>query len=219
MSLKERIRQVKAEICDNRRQIAHVRLESLAGAENPYSLKQVFGRGHQITRNGATVYVTKCQAVEVVPRQHTECTNEIPVPFNETEVFVDPISLVIKTAVAPVRCNDIAPPRWKLGGKWYRSFPALRDCAEPSQLPVDPVKIAVVDILGLGLGKSIYSKEQMEQFARFQDSQNTRREYLAETAELAYLGRSGGEWGLGLTDLAWDQIVYAVGYQLIPSID
>jgi hypothetical protein len=38
MSLKERIRQVKAEICDNQRQIAHVRLESLAGAENPYSL-------------------------------------------------------------------------------------------------------------------------------------------------------------------------------------
>jgi hypothetical protein len=41
MSLKERL--VKVEICDNRRQIAHVRLESLVGAENPYSLKQVFG--------------------------------------------------------------------------------------------------------------------------------------------------------------------------------
>jgi hypothetical protein len=50
MSLKERIWQVKAEICDNRRQIVHVRLESLAGAENPYSLMQVFGRGHQITK-------------------------------------------------------------------------------------------------------------------------------------------------------------------------
>ncbi len=86
---------------------------------------QVFGRGHQITKNGATVYVTKCQPVEVVPRQHTDCTNEIPVTFNDTEVFVDPISLVIKTAAAPVRCNDIAPPRWRLGGKWYCSFPAL----------------------------------------------------------------------------------------------
>jgi hypothetical protein len=96
-------RQVKAEICDNRGQIAHVRLESLAGAENPYSLMQVFGIGHQITRNGATVYVTKCQAVEVVPRQHTECTNEILVTFNDTEVFVDPISLVIKTAAVPRR--------------------------------------------------------------------------------------------------------------------
>ncbi len=214
MSLKERIRQVKAEICDNRRQIAHVRLESLAGAENPYSLMQVFGRGHQITRNGATVYITKCQAAEVVPRQHTECTNEIPVTFNDNKVFVDPISLVIKTAAAPVRCNDIAPPRWKLGEKWYCSFPALRDCAEPAQLPVDPVKISDVNILDLGLGRSIYSKEQMEDFARFQDSQNSRRAYLAEAAELAYLGRSGGEWGLGLTDLARDQIVNAAGYRL-----
>jgi hypothetical protein len=127
MSLKEWIRQVKAEICDKRRQIANVRLESLVGAENPYSLMQVFGRGLQITRNGATVYVTKCQADEVVPLQHTEYTKEIPVTFDSSEVFVDPISLVIKTAAATVRCNDIALPRWKLRGKWYCSFPALRD--------------------------------------------------------------------------------------------
>jgi hypothetical protein len=83
-------------------------------------------------------------------------------------------------------------------------------------LPVDPVKIIDFNVLDLGLGKSIYSKEQMEDFARFQDSQNTRRAYLAETAELAYLGRSGGEWWLGLTDLGRDQIVNAVGYRLIP---
>ncbi len=108
---------------------------------------------------------------------------------------MDPISLVIKTAAAPVRCNDIAPPRWKLGGKWYCSFPALRDCAEPAQLPVDPVKISDVNLLNLGLGRSIYSKEQMEDFARFQDSQNTRKAYLAEAAELAYLGRGGGRMG------------------------
>ncbi len=40
-------------------------------------------------RNGATMYsyVTKCQAVEVVPGQHTECTNEILVTFNSSKVF------------------------------------------------------------------------------------------------------------------------------------
>jgi hypothetical protein len=58
--------------------------------------------------------------------EHKECTNEIPVTFNTWEVFVDPISLVIKTAAALVRCNDLVPPRWKLGGKWYCSFPELR---------------------------------------------------------------------------------------------
>ncbi len=39
---------------------------------------------------------------------------------------------------------------------------------------------------------------------------------MAEAAELAYLGRSEGEWGLGLTELARDQIVNALGYRLIP---
>jgi hypothetical protein len=50
---------------------------------------QVFGRGHQVTRNGATVYVTRCQAAEVLPRTHTNCTNEIPAILNGTNVFVD----------------------------------------------------------------------------------------------------------------------------------
>ncbi len=40
---------------------------------------------------------------------------------------------------------------------------------------MDPVKITDVNVLDLGLGKSIYSKEQMEDSARFQDSQDTRR--------------------------------------------
>jgi hypothetical protein len=50
MTLQETIRQVKAKIWENRKQIAHTRLESLAGAENPYSLMQVFRKGHQIKR-------------------------------------------------------------------------------------------------------------------------------------------------------------------------
>jgi hypothetical protein len=131
MTLQEMIGQVKAEICEDRKQIAHTRLESIAVAENPYSLMQVFRRGHQVTRNGATVYVTRCQATEVLPRTHTNCTNEIPAVLNGTNVFVDQISFVIKAAAAPVRCNDIA-----LNGRWYCAFPEIRDCAEPGRIPM-----------------------------------------------------------------------------------
>jgi hypothetical protein len=118
MMLQETIRQVKAEICKDQKQIAHTRLEIIAGAENPYSLMQVFGRGHQVTRNRAKVYVTRCQATEVLPRTHTKCTNEIPAILNGTNMFVDPLSFVMKAAAAPVRCNDIAPPRWRFNGRW-----------------------------------------------------------------------------------------------------
>jgi hypothetical protein len=216
MTLQEKIRQVKAEICENRRQITLVRLESIAGAENPYSLMQVFGRGHHVTKNGATVYVTKCQPLSVTPRTHANCTNEIPVEYNGTNTFVDPISFVIKSAAASVRCNDIAPPCWKLSGRWYCPFPQIRDCAEPGQIPTKPVMINDVEVMSLGLKKSIYSPEQIQEFVRFQESQGTRRAFLAESAERAYNGRTRGEWGSGLTSVATVSFIDAVGYQLMP---
>jgi hypothetical protein len=79
MSMKEKLRQVRGAICENRRDIARTRLETIAGADNPYSLISIFGRGHLAIKAGGAVYVTKCSPVEVVPRTHTNCTEEIPV--------------------------------------------------------------------------------------------------------------------------------------------
>ncbi len=45
MSMKEKLRQVRSAICVNRREIAHTILEAIAGADNPYSLITIFGRG------------------------------------------------------------------------------------------------------------------------------------------------------------------------------
>jgi hypothetical protein len=177
---------------------------------------QVFGRGHQVTRNGATVYVTRCQAAEVLPRTHTNCTNEIPAILNGTNVFVDPISFVIKAAAAPLRCNDVAPPRWRLNGRWYCAFPEIRDCAEPGRIPMKPIAIDDIKVMNLGLGRSIYSPALLEEFALFQESQGTRRAFLAESAERAYNSRAGGQWGSGLSDLATESLIDAVGYHLVP---
>ncbi len=41
-----------------------------------------------------------------------------------------------------------------------------------------PVEIEDDNVLDLGLGGSIYSKAQVEEFLNFQDSQGTRRAYL-----------------------------------------
>jgi hypothetical protein len=111
MSMKEKLRLVRGAICVNRREIAHTRLEAIAGADNPYSLITIFGRGHLAIKAGGAVYVTRCSPVEVVPRSHGNCMEEIPVTVNGTDAFVDPISYVIKSAGSPIRCNDVAPPR------------------------------------------------------------------------------------------------------------
>ncbi len=87
---------------------------------------------------------------------------------------MDPISYVLKSAASPTRCNDIAPPRWKIVGRWYCAYPPIRDCTPPRDLPVKLVNIKDKDVLDLGLGRSIYSKAQVEGFLKFQDFQGTR---------------------------------------------
>jgi hypothetical protein len=218
MSMKEKLRQVRGAICRNRREIAHIRLEAIAGADNPYSLITIFGRGHLAIKAGGAVYVTRCSPVEVLPRSHNNCTEEIPVTVNGTDAFVDPISYVIKSAGSPIHCNDVAPPRYKVGGKWYCSYPVLKECHDPAMLPVDEVRMDPVKINNIGLGKSIYTKKQLKVFAHFQDSQGTRKAYLAETAEMAYTGRNEkGEWGLALSSAAQGSLIDLVGPASSPS--
>jgi hypothetical protein len=60
--------------------------------------------------------------MQVVPRSHRNCTEEIPVLLNRTEIFVDPISYIITLAGWPMHCNDVAPPRYKFGNKWFCSY-------------------------------------------------------------------------------------------------
>jgi hypothetical protein len=84
-------------------------------------------------------------------------------------------------------------------------------------LPVAKVRIDPIKVNEIGLGKSTYTREQLEEFARFQDSQGTSKAYLAETAEMAYSGHSEkGEWGLTLSPAAQGSLIDIVGASFFP---
>ena len=55
----------------------------------------------------------------------SNCTEEIPVTWNGPSLFVDPVRYVLKSAASPTRCDDIAPPRWNIAGRWYCAYPAI----------------------------------------------------------------------------------------------
>jgi hypothetical protein len=219
LSQRDKLRQIKLSICTTRRQVASTRLEAIAGTQNPNSLMEVFGRGHLATRAGATVYITRCQAVSVTPRAVQNCTMDIPATLNNTDVFVDPISYIIKTHAFPVRCTDIAPPRFLIGGRWYCLFEGrgLSECHSPLNIPVEEVEIDDKPLPKWGLGCSIYSPEQLEAFHEFQMSTAVRAAYVADTSELAFQRRSAdGQWGLALGQHAQETIIDMIGLSFIP---
>lgn len=217
MGLQERLRQVKGEICENRRGTASARLEAIAGSNNPYSLRKTFGRGHLVVKAGATAYVTTCLPVEVIPTVYHNCTEEIPVLFRNKTVFVDPLSFVIRSTGTVVVCNDIAPPRWEIAGAWYCSYPDIRECHTPRLLPIDPVNISTSWTTSTGLGRSIYSEEQIRSFNEFKESAGTRSAYLADAASTSLHSRGpNGEWGPGLSGWATGNILGLVGVTFVP---
>ncbi len=150
-------------------------------------------------QGGGALY-TSTAVVEVVPRTCPNCKEEVPVLYNGVEVFVDPISYMIKTAGSPVHCNDIAPPRYKLAGKWYCSHPELRECHD-----LEPVVIHDMKVTDIDSGWSIYTEKKMAESLAIQDSQGTRNAFLAEATERAYGGQVGpGNWGHRLSQSAHD---------------
>jgi hypothetical protein len=52
------------------------------------------------------------------------------------------------------------------------------ECNDPAMLPAGEVKIDPVNVNNIGLGKSIYTKKQLEEFAALQDSQGMGKAYL-----------------------------------------
>ncbi len=61
----------------NRWEISHTRLEVVAWADNPNRLIAILGRGPQAIKAGGAVFVTRWAPVEVVPRSHMNCIEEI----------------------------------------------------------------------------------------------------------------------------------------------
>jgi hypothetical protein len=68
-----------------------------------------------------------------------------------------------------------------------------------------------------GLGRSIYSPEQLEVFHEFQMSTAVRAAYVADTSELTFKRRSADcQWGLALGQHAQEAIIDMIGLSFIP---
>jgi hypothetical protein len=106
-----------------------------------------------------------------------------------------------------------------IGGRWYCLFEGrgLSECHSPLNIPVATVEIEHEDSPKWGLGRSIYSPEQLRAFHEFQMSTAVRAAYVADASELAFNRCSAdGQWGLALGQHAQEAIIDMIGLSFIP---
>jgi hypothetical protein len=115
--------------------LTELRQSQAAGQEGPVGVARLFGIGHLVLRNGGAAYVARCRMVVVELRNHTMCTQEIPVTYQGKDAYVEPLSLVVQRSVTPVKCWNKTPPRWRIGKEWICGYPEIRPCNGPGPLP------------------------------------------------------------------------------------
>jgi hypothetical protein len=79
--------------------------------------------------------VARCRMVMVELRNHTTCSQEIPVTYQGRDAYVEPLSLVVQRSATPVKCRKKTPSRWRIGKEWVCGYPEIRPCNGPGPLP------------------------------------------------------------------------------------
>ncbi len=133
--LRQNIRDTIAEGCWIKGTLMELKQSQEAGMESLRGVASHFGVGHLVVRSGGVVYVARCRMVVVELRNHTTCTQEIPVTYRGRDAYIEPLSLVIQRSATPVKCRKRTPSRWRIGKKWFCGYPEIRPCNGLGPLP------------------------------------------------------------------------------------
>ncbi len=176
---------VEQEICGLDRRTLYGRLQEIGDTNNPYALNDIFGPGHTINRAGAVAYVTQCVKVWASIRSFGNCSHDIPVTYQNASMFVDPITMVLKNFGNVIECNTIQPVKWKLGDNWRVSTPVVSNTHAPSKLNLTYGTIQYPQRFADGLGRGLYTDQQLATHRRFVAAAETRQAVVTKLTNAA----------------------------------
>ena len=130
----DNFKQLQKNICNLDKKSLYNKLQSISNSNNQHALLDLYGPGHMSYIAGATVYITKCVAMEASIYDYPDCTLEVPVIVDGKKMFADPLTWIIKSLPTIIPCSDKMPVRWKIGKEWVCASPKIRPCPPPEQL-------------------------------------------------------------------------------------
>jgi hypothetical protein len=111
------------------------------------------------------------------------------VTFKGKGMFADPFTLVLQSKATPISCQQRAPPRWKVDGKWIYRYPGTAPCAEPDPVPV---KAQAKARAAAGLEETVWNQQKDVYHRR-----------MAERM---------GSWGVGMPPEVLEKVSAMVGH-------
>ena len=114
-------------------------------------------------------YIIQCAPVMVAVRASEKCHNNLPIRYEEKELFMETIGRIIVHTPEEIPCSRLTPPKFKIANKWLKLERGLFQLTE-EPIMMAPQKnrynIRFSNLKNILLG-GIYTNEDLEKFNNF----------------------------------------------------
>jgi len=143
--------------------------------------------GVRVVPAGQVLHLIPCRSVAVGKAEVEYCTSELPVRYNQTTKFIDPITKILKAVGTRIPCDPVTPACWEITGEWYCGYPEIRLSQAPRLLePRDPGinrDLNLADFEGQGW----YTEQEVAAFERKMVFEDTRPAIPSDFAAAAVM--------------------------------
>ena len=120
--------------------------------------------GQMITLSGELAVVMQCRIVTATFRMAPGCYTDLPVDFNGTKYFLEPISRALKSHSTELPCSSTHQAFQDQKGRFFRAAPHLEEIDTP-----DDIMQETWDTGDSVAGKGIYSQEALDRAEKLYD--------------------------------------------------
>ena len=124
--------------------------------------------------------IIKCKPTDVSYRNIDEDTEEIPVYHNGRQMYVDPITFVLKPNATLIPSGTYLPIKWKIGNTWYCKHGKRTACGAPSKF--EPARGEIVNLLKynhLPMEGGMFTQEEISKHEKSIFYEDSRRKALS----------------------------------------
>ena len=118
---------------------------------------------------GEVLYTFKCKPVIVTLRQEPDrCTNELPVIFQNQNVFLEPVTRMITKNPTVIKCSRALSPKFQINGQVWISLPEQKPVTVPQTLELPKITelLQFSDIQNIAK-KGLYTNKALEEASRY----------------------------------------------------
>lgn len=137
---------------------------------------------------GEVIYIIECVAVAVEGRDESQfCYSEMPVRYQEKDMFVTPRNHILTNAGTPVDCSGIFPTKFQLHSLWMSMYPTRTMTNSPHILSPRLSTSFTYNDLPVISSIGLYSVEQIKRY-QSQLVFHAEREAIATNIAHRYIG-------------------------------